>query len=244
MSTRLSHVVAAEATIRKSTHDVVTSSYHALQKGDLLAGIARSYTPLNDEGERLPSEETLVRATVKDQFAKAAIAFNKLFDVTATRDFGNCQATADVVVDGITLISAAPPTFLLFLEKQLTDIHTMVGKFPTLDPTKRWEYDSSMRLYRSGPVRTVRTKKILRNHVKAEATDKHPAQVETYGEDVVVGNWETTYYSGAIPVAERSDLLARIEKLQTAVKAAREEANTNLVHEKALPAIMEYILGQ
>lgn len=244
MPIRLSHIVAAEATIRKSTHEAVTGVYHALQKGELIAGIARSYTPLNDEGERLPPEETLVRSTVKEQFAKAADALGKLFDVTATRDFGNCQASADVVVDGVTILAGVPPTFLLFLEKQLTDIHTMVSKFPTLDPTRRWEYDAGMRLYRSGPVGTVRTKKILRNHVKAEATDKHPAQVETYSEDVIVGNWATTYYSGAIPVAERTDLLRRIEKLQTAVKSAREEANTSIVPEKNVRAVIEYILGE
>jgi hypothetical protein len=35
--------------------------------------------------------------------------------------------------------------------------------------------------------------------VKAEATEKHPAQVEVYHEDVVVGQWKTVKFSGALP---------------------------------------------
>ena len=52
-------------------------------------------------------------------------------------------------------------------------------------------------------MQTLRTKKVPRNHVKAEATEKHPAQVEVYYEDVAVGYWTTVKFSGALPAQPR-----------------------------------------
>jgi hypothetical protein len=56
-------------------------------------------------------------------------------------------------------------------------------------------------------------------------TDKRPAQVEVYYEDVVVGYWRIVKFSGALPAQRINELLARVDKLQHAVKFAREEAN-------------------
>jgi hypothetical protein len=75
----------------------------------------------------------------------------------------------------------------------------------------------------------MRTRKVPRNLVKAVATDKHPAQVEVYYEDVTVGTWSTTKYSGAMDPVTRTAVLARIEKVLHAVKVAREDANTTPV---------------
>ncbi|HEY4384716.1 MAG TPA: hypothetical protein VGN34_09610, partial [Ktedonobacteraceae bacterium] len=132
---------------------------------------------------------------------------------------------ADVVVDGTTLLSQVPATYLLFLEKQLVDLHTFIKKLPVLDASELWTFDPSADCWATEPIQTTKTKKIPRNHVKAEATEKHPAQVEVYYEDVVVGNWRTIKFSGALPSQRVNELLNRIEKLQEAVKFAREEAN-------------------
>jgi len=90
----------------------------------------------------------------------------------------------------------------------------------------------------------VKTKKIPRNHVKAEATEKHPAQVEVYYEDVVVGNWRTIKFSSALPAKRVNELLSRVEKLQEAVKFAREEANNlEVVEQKVGAKIFDYLFG-
>jgi hypothetical protein len=47
-----------------------------------------------------------------------------------------------------------------------------------------------------------------------------------YMEDVWVGTWTTTKFSGAIPAATRNAMLERVRKLADAVKTAREEANS------------------
>ena len=70
--------------------------------------------------------------------------------------------------------------------------------------------------------------------MKAEATEKHPAQVEVYYEDVVVGHWRTVKFSGALPASRVKELLERVDKLQQAVKFAREEANDSEVTDQQI----------
>ena len=64
-----------------------------------------------------------------------------------------------------------------------------------------------------------------------EATEHHPAQVETYSEDVVVGTWERVLFSGAMPAVKKKELLGKVNDLIDAVKFAREEANTTTVQD-------------
>jgi len=168
----------------------------------------------------------------------------RLFDVTATKDWANTQAKADVVVDGQVLLSQVPATYLLFLEKQLVDLHTFVSKLPVLDASETWTFDNSADAWATEPMQTTRTKKIPRNHVKAEATEHHPAQVEVYYEDVVVGYWRTVKFSGALPAARVNELIERVQKLQQAVKFAREEANNIEVQDQKVgETVFKYIFG-
>src|SRR3712207_3448312 len=109
-------------------------------------------------------------------------SLTRLFDVTATKDWANCTARADVRVEGRTILADIPVNYLLFLEKQLTDLHTFEKKLPVLDAAESWTLEPSTDWWKTDPVRTNRTKKVPRNHVKGEATDKHAAQVEGYYE--------------------------------------------------------------
>lgn len=191
----------------------------------MLAGISRTYQPKDEEGEQLPPESTRVQLKAEDILRSTATTLTRLFDVTATKDWANVGASADVVVDGQVLLAKVPVPYLLFLEKQLTDLFTFVKKLPVLDASESWNLDPSTDSWKTEPVRTIRTKKVPRNHVKAEATEKHPAQVEVYYEDIAVGYWTTVKFSGALPARRVNELAERVEKLQQAVKFAREEAN-------------------
>jgi hypothetical protein len=149
-----------------------------------------------------------------------------------------------VTVDGRVLIKDVPVTYLLFLEKQLTDLHTFVKKLPVLDAAESWVQDASTDSWRTDPVQTYRTKRVPRNHVKAEATEKHPAQVEVYYEDVTIGYWTTVKFSGALPARRVNELLDRVERLQQAVKFAREEANgTQVADQQVGEAVFGYLFG-
>lgn len=225
MAAKLNQIIAIEKGVKSSSFQELTDAHHLLQKPSLLAGISRTYQPKDEEGEQFPPEFTRVQASAETVIKDTAKILTKLFDVTAAKDWANCQAKADVVVDGRTLAADVPATYLLFLEKQLVDMHTFIRKLPVLDPSETWTYDAAADCYVTQAVQTAKTKKVPRNHVKAEATDKHPAQVETFMEDVVVGYWKTLKFSGALPSIRVKELLDRVDKLQQAVKYAREEAN-------------------
>lgn len=241
---RLNQIIAVEKGVKTRSHQRLTEAHHALQKPALLAGIARTYRPKDEEGEQLPPEATKVQVKAEEIIKSTAEILTELFDVTATKDYSNCKARADVVVDGKVVLTGAPVTYLLFLEKQLVDLTTFIKKLPVLDASESWVFDPSADCWATEPLQTARTKKIPRNHVKAEATEKHPAQVEVYYEDVVVGYWKTVKFSGALPAKRVNELLERVEKLQKAVKFAREEANNQAADEQKVgAAVLGYIFG-
>lgn len=242
--TLLHQVLALEPGVRARTGKALTDLHRKLGKDQLLSGLTRTYQPRDAEGEKLPGESTKVQVKADEALTQAAKAFTDMFDVVATKDFGNTVAEADVVVDGETLIENAPATYLLWLEKQLVDLHTFVSKLPTLDPAENWTYDPNSSAFRTDTLQSTRTKKVPRNHVKAEATDRHPAQVDVYYEDVIVGDWSTVKFSGALPADRVRELLTRVEKVQDAVKAARQEANTvEVTQQKVGDKLFDYVFG-
>jgi hypothetical protein len=241
---KLNQVIAIEKGTKSRALQELTEAHQTLQKPALLAGIARTYRPKDEEGEQFPPESTRVQIKAEDIIRKTTDELTKLFDVVATKDWANCTAKADIVVNGVTLLSQVPATYLLFLEKQLVDLHTFIKKLPILDASELWTFDPSADSWATEPIQTTKTKKIPRNHVKAEATEKHPAQVEVYYEDVLVGNWRTIKFSGSLPAQRVNELLSRVELLQEAVKFAREEANSLEVSEQKVGAkILNYLFS-
>jgi hypothetical protein len=241
---KLNQIIAVEKGVKSKSLQDITAAHHKMQKPALLAGISRTYQPKDEEGEQLPPESTRVQIKAEEVLRQTAATLTRLFDVTATKDWANCTAKADVTVDGRALLKDVPVSYLLFLEKQLTDLHTFVKKLPVLDAAESWVHDPSSDSWKTEPVRTIKTKKVPRNHVKAEATEKHPAQVEVYYEDVPVGYWTTVKFSGALPASRVNELLERVETLQNAVKFAREEANGTTVTDQHIgDAVFGYLFG-
>ncbi|MFI8858991.1 hypothetical protein ACIGW5_20525 [Streptomyces prasinus] len=242
--TKLNQIIAVEKGVKSKAVQDVNGAHQKVQKPALLSGISRTYQPKDEEGEQLPPESTRVQVQGEDVLREMAASLTRLFDVTATKDWANCAARADVAVEGRTVLADVPVSYLLFLEKQLTDLHAFVRKLPTLDAAESWSHDPSTDWWKTDPVRTIRTKKVPRNHVKAEATEKHPAQVEVYYEDVPIGYWTTVKFSGALPARRLNELVERIEKLQQAVKFAREEANgAEVTDQRVGDAVFGYLFG-
>jgi len=235
---KLNQIIAVQAGKKSQAKETLTEAYHKLKKTDLLSGIVRTYQPKDEDGEPLPEERKQVQLKVNELIRQVARDLTDMYDVVATQDWANCQARADVTVDGRTLLRQVPVTHLLFLEKQLVDLRTFVDSLPTLDTAEEWEYKPESDSYVSRASRSHRTKKVPRNHIKYEATKEHPAQVEMYMEDVWVGTWTITKFSGAIPAATKNTMLDRVRKLLDAVKAAREEANGLDVHPQKVGATL------
>lgn len=226
--TLLNQVLAVRDGIKSQTTRVVTDLHRLSQNETLLNGRIKTYRPKDEDGDRYPDDSQPVQLRHTDVLTTLQSELARLFDVQLTIDVGNAHATANIVVPGLDdpLLEDVPVTYLLFLEKQLTDLRTFIGKLPALDPSVRWSVDPATGDWRSEDRETERTKKVPRNWVKAEATQFHPAQVDVYHEDVVVGYWTTTRLSGALPALVKAKILGRIDELLTAVKYAREAANS------------------
>jgi hypothetical protein len=241
---KLNQVIAVVAGKKSDAEKGVTELYHAVQKPTLFEGLTKTYEPLREDGELLPSESKLVQLKVADAIARFREIMAPVYDATLTQDSANTRAVADVEVDGTVVLPKVPVTYLLFLEKRLTDLHTFISKLPTLDPAQRWSYSRDADCYVTAESWKYHTKKIARVIELSPATDRHPAQVNLIQEDINVGKWKTINQSGAIPARDQNDMLVRVKKLIEAVKKAREAANGIDVENKAAGgAIFDYVFG-
>ena len=238
---KLNQIIAIEKGIKSSAYGALTELNKAAQKPDLFNGFSKTYRKKDEDGEELPPEGKRVQYTSGEVLRAAERALTDLVDVTARKDWTNCVAKADVVVDGNTLIASAPVSFLLFMEKQLTDLRTLVGNLPVLDVAEDWKSDPNSGLYRTEPTETHRTRKMLKPIVLYAATPEHPAQTQLITEDVIAGWWVLTRQSGAMPKPEKQKLQDRIDKLIQAIKQAREAAN--MFDETDAPAIGAPVFG-
>lgn len=231
---RLNQIIAIEKDRKSKFERTLTDLHRQVQTPALVTGIHRTYQPKDDDGDQLPSESTLVQLTVENILKDVADAARDLYDLTLTKESANTQAIADIMIDGRPIATQVPVTYLLFLEKQLVNLRTFVVKLPTLDPAQNWTRDDNTGVNRADPVKTVRSKKVPKNWVKAEATEHHPAQVDVFTEDVLVGTWTKVDTSGAIPATRKAELLERVDALSTAVKFARESANSATVEQNTI----------
>lgn len=222
---KLNQVIAIEKGVKSRVYGKLSELHKQSQRAEPYNGFAKNFRKKDEEGEEYPPERKKVQLIARDLLRGVAKLQTELFDVTATKDWANCDARADVVVDGRVIVPQAPVTYLLFLEKQMSDMRTFIGKLPTLDESEEWTPDPNSHLFRTPKSVTHKTRKVQRPIVLYDATEHHPAQTQLIGEDIIVGWWETVKHSGAIPMPRKERLLERIDKLLKAVKFAREEAN-------------------
>lgn len=243
---KLCQLLALEKEIKGKAYATLTECNKKVQKASLFTGMTRRYKPLEDEGEKLPPEDVQVQETVHEVLRDVRTALKELFDVTATKDYANTTARANVSVNGTVLIANAPVTYLLFLEKQLNDLRTFVGNLPTLDPAEKWYWTDQGGTFSTNETQTIKTKKQAKAIVLYPATPEHPAQTQMVTEDVTVGHWNVTRVSGAIPRTERAALLRRVDALSQAVKSAREAANATTQRDglASNAEVFDFLFGQ
>lgn len=239
---KLCETIAILKGVKSRVYSYQTQQDKLCQKPALFNGQTKTYEPLNEEDQDRPDGDiALVQQRTDDMIAEISRQLAELFDRTASLEYGNTHAIADVEVDGNVLLKGAPATYLLFLEKQLTDLHTAIGRMPVLSPEFTWAADESRNCWVSDTVKKVRTKKTPKVVMTATAkttakdgsvTEQQTGQVVT--EDLPVGYWHTTYFSTALPATRRKELCNRVLKLQDAVKQARERANSTVVENESV----------
>ena len=210
---------AAEKILAETVNTFTKKEHHFLER-------LKSYQANDEEGETFAPDKQEIVTTVPKKLEHTQEVVVKYIDAMAQKEVTNTVASAILEVDGVALVNEpVPATLLLALEGKLKQLREVYNAIPTLDPSETWHLDDKTGLYEAEPKQTYKTKKVMKNHVKAPATDKHPAQVEVYTEDVRVGTWTEKKWCGMLTPAEKSDLLARIDKLMQAVKKARQRAN-------------------
>lgn len=227
-----------------------TEAYQLFQRTDQFSGFTRTYRPTREDEAQLPPENKRPQASVGGVLSKMKAAMISALDTVRTQDEGNMLARADLVLfdedSGNTeTIKDIPATHLLFLEKQATDILTMAQAIPVLDNAEVWNLDQASGLYRTDPHGAIRTRKVPRVIVKYDATKEHPAQTEMITEDIPVGVFDTTRFSGAVPQTEKDRIVRRATIFAESVKKAREQANTvEVTDSKEGGQIYDFIFGE
>lgn len=244
MSKRLIAAVMLQRAIRSRVAGIVNEVYKTVQKPALFGGHAREYTPKDEEGFRYPAENLAVQFIARDLLVSLATDIGSMWDATATRDTGNQLASANVIVRGNVILENVSLSTLLFLEKQLIDIRTIISACPTLDNAKTWETDDVTGVSRSAVVESTRSEKIEETVIVVPATEKHAAQTRDRVRDRVVGTWLTTHLSGALTLRDQHAMISRVNELIDATKVAREEANVILIEDVRVgDALFGFILG-
>lgn len=224
---RLHEILALEKGVKVDAHQVLSAAIQTANKPTLLAGLARTYRPMNEGEPTLPPEITRLQLRASKVIADVQNSQAQLLDLVAVHEMANQTAKADVVIPGVGVVmTQVPVTYLLFLEKSIGDLREFIARLPVLDPTEDWVWDPNTGSYRTGVVSTVRREKRKVVLVKYEATDKHPAQTEVYDNDVPVGYWDQVRESGALPQEKVTAMWERAGQLLAAVRVARQQANS------------------
>lgn len=199
-----------------------------------------------DEADGLEVIEKMV-TTVADKLDYVRTSQEKWYDASLQQEATNQVSKADLIVDGIEIGKDLPATFLLGLESKLRGLRPIFEAIPTQDPAYEWVQDDSAGenvFVCKNPIKAQKTEKKINHKVLVEPTEHHPAQIEKWSENHVIGTFSTKMWTGMLTPRLKSDYLSRIDKLLREVKKARQRANnTEVVDEHVGKKILDYILG-
>jgi hypothetical protein len=203
------------------------------KKDEHFIATSKRVTYFKEDDQKLNTIETKEMVTTVgeklDWMKKANI---KSWDVYLQKEAANQNAVADVEIEGKVILEKVPATVLLGMETKLAELRAVYEAIPTLAPGPSWTVlpTSKKGVYTDpNPVVTFRSQKNLRPIELSPATKEHPAQVQTVSEDIPVAKIEVQTESGMLSVADKSDLLERLDNLLRAVKRARQRANGTTV---------------
>ena len=223
---RMAKHIAIEKEVKSAWEKIRAETDKVFKGSDLFVGMEKTYTPKNENEEPLPPVRKEAVTTVNERLTWTQKFLIPLLDYEFTRDSGNMSARADIKIGDNVLVSQVPVTTLLSLEKRLKELRGIYDSAPTLDLSRKWEKSpQNQRFMQFGPVTTYRTKKVTKGVILSPATKEHPAQVERVVEEVQIGTFQETVWSGALTPGDKAKYLERIDQLIAAIQVAREEAN-------------------
>lgn len=246
MGTKLHEILAVEPDLQNVAHKVTEEAKITfIKRPNHFFGFHKRLKNFDDDASDAPEEHGEITTTVFDKLEYVQEHVARYLDVVAEKERTNQEARADVVIDGKKLLTDMPATFLLGLESKLKRVREMYETIPTLPPGTEWNADPSIgeHVYKARyPEEKTKTMKTFQHKVLYEATDRHPAQIERWEENIPVGTYITERWTGLISSAEKSIYLGRIDRLIRAVKKARQKANNiEIVKMEVGKTLFDYI---
>lgn len=251
----LHEVLAVEQDLKGNAERSRTQTLELFRsKQNQFTGIRRTFRPYavaedatDQGGERLEAETKLV-TTVASELASALDTVASAITAGYQVDEANTRAKADIVVDGEVIARDVPATFLLQLERRLREVRAVFREAPCFDPVRTWTADPDAdrkHVFKADAVVTVRKARTRKYNVMYEATKEHPAQVDVVELDAPTGEIRSYEWTGMLPSAKKTALVARIEALIAAVKQARSRANTVAVNteERVGKTLCDFLLA-
>lgn len=180
-----------------------------------------------DEPDKVESQLAL-QTTVHKELDWIGEKIAKVIDSGHQIDIANMSASANVILEDETLFfETIPATSLLRMEHRLTEVRDLIHAIPTLDPSKNFLPDPNEGdgIFKARDSERIITEKKVEWVTMVPATDRHPAQTKDWIADRPIGVQITQEWSSCITVAEKADMLDRVEELIRAVKKARARAN-------------------
>ena len=217
-------------------------------KPNLFNGYHKELRMFDEDRQQDNTSETQnVTTTVPDRLEYTMEHLVKYWDAIYQKERTNQNACADLVVNGETIATDVPATFLLGMETRLKQLRQAVEQAPTLQPGVEWvpAPEQGPHIHRTyDREERFKTEKTFNHKVLYEATQHHPAQIERWEENRNVGKYLTQTWSGAISSAKKQQYIDRVDQLIRAVKKARQRANTEpVVTENIGEKFASFIMG-
>lgn len=209
------------------------------KKAELFLGHHQTLEMFVDDGIKHPEMHKEIDTTVGKKLKYMESTEKRYFDAMLQKEATNQTAVADLIVDGVTVGTEFPATFLLGMETRLKHLRGVYEVIPTLQPGISWVKDDLLGegVYKTElPSEKLKTETSVKPVVMYEATKEHPAQVKEVSEVKNIGKYVVNNWSGMISPAEKSALLGKIDKLIRAFKQARQRANTTEVVNRSIGA--------
>ncbi len=244
MANKLHEILAIEQDRKNKSNQSIGESRKVFTKNEtIFDGMVKKYIPTEENAEQIPDERKEMVSTVKALLNKTLEPVVVAMDATLSKEETNASgvAKAELVVEG-KKFGTYSATTLLALESHLSKVLDLYKAIPTLDTSRKWNFDDKNDFYRTEEeikFRTIKRPKVI---VKYEATEKHPAQTELLNIDFQVGKYETTYFSGKVTPTQKAQLINRLEELIESVKIARSKANNvNVKNVKLGEKIFDFV---
>jgi hypothetical protein len=245
---KLHELVAVERDLQEKAYGLIDLLAAEFKRVENYGG-ETTVLQMKDESRQIENSTAHkeLASTVEGDIQAIVTDVVRYYDVFASKEASNQTATADVIVDGTTILENVPGTALLGFETRLHNLRKTLSAAPTLPQNIVWEPLDAGKVgavKRKDPVVSVRTEKKVQSTIVAPATAQHPAQVQVWNGEEPIGTYTKTQFSGLWDPAKKAATLARLDTLISAVKQARTRANdVEAVNLKVGKKIIDYILG-